>query len=58
MRKQDKRLRRILPRGNTPNLFIKNLYEQPVNAVIQESLKAERKEEKKKSDTFTRQRRE
>ena len=39
-------------------MFIKNLREQPVNAVVQQSLTAERKAEKKKSDVFARQSRE
>ena len=49
MRKQDRRLRRTLPRGNALNMFMKNLYERPVNVVIQESLKAQKKEEEKKT---------
>ena len=48
MRKQDKRLRRIMPRGNTTNMFIKNLYERPVNTVIQQSLKAQKTKKEKK----------
>ena len=48
MRKQDRHLRRLLKRGNALDMFIKNLYEQPVNAVVQQSLKAEKKAEKKK----------
>ena len=55
MRKQDRRLRRILPRGNTLNMFMKNLYDRPVNAVIQQSLKAQKKEEEKKADKLPRQ---
>ena len=55
MRKQDKRLRRILPRGNALNMFMKNLYERPVNVVIQKSLKAQKKEEEKKTDKLPRQ---
>ena len=51
MRKQDRHLRRILPRGNALDLFLRNLYERPVNAVIQRSLKAqERMKEKRKAD--------
>ena len=45
MRKQDKHLRRILPRGNALDMFIKNLYELPVSAVIQQSLEGAEKEE-------------
>ena len=48
MRKQDRRLRRILPRGNALNMFIKNLYERPVNAVVQQSLKAQKKKKEQK----------
>ena len=44
MRKQDRRLRRILPRGNAYDMFIKNLYEQPVNVIVQQSLKEQDKE--------------
>ena len=55
MRKQDRRLRRILPRGNALNMFMKNLYERPVNVVIQEFLKAQKKEEEKKTDKLPRQ---
>ena len=55
MRKQDRRLRRILPRGNALNMFMKNLYERPVNVVIQESLKAQKKKEEKKTDKLPRQ---
>ena len=51
MRKQDRRLRRIMPSGNTSDMFIKNLYKRPVNAVIQQSLKAQKtKKEKKDKD--------
>ena len=55
MRRQDKRLRRMLPRGNALNMFMKNLYERPVNAVIQQSLKAQKKKEEKKADKLSRQ---
>ena len=48
MRKQDKHLRRILPRGNALDMFIKNLYELPVSAVIQQSLKAQKKKKENK----------
>ena len=43
MRKQDRHLRRLLKRGNALDMFIKNLYEQPVNAVVQQSLNTEKK---------------
>ena len=36
-------------------MFMKNLYERPVNVVIQESLKAQKKEEEKKTDKLPRQ---
>ena len=55
MRKQDRRLRRILRRGNTLNMFMKKLYERPVNTVIQQSLKAQKKKEEKKADKLPRQ---
>ena len=45
MRKQDRRLRRILPRGTAHDMFIKNLYEQPVRLVVQQSLKTQDKEQ-------------
>ena len=48
MRKQDRRLRRILPRGNALNMFMKNLYERPVDAVVQQSLKAQKKKKEQK----------
>ena len=48
MRKQDRHLRRILPRGKTLDMFIKNLYERPVNAVIQQSIKAQKKKKEDK----------
>ena len=44
MRKQDRRLRRIRPHGNTGDLLIKNLYKRPVNLVVEQSLKAKEKE--------------
>ena len=51
MRKQDRRLRRIMPHRNTTDMFIKNLYERPVNTVVQQSLKAQKtKKEKKEKD--------
>ena len=51
MRKQDRRLRRIMPHGNSTDMFIKNLYERPVNTVVQQSLKAQKtKKEKKEKD--------
>ncbi len=53
MRKQDRRLRRILPSGNTLNMFKENLYERPVNDVIQQSLKTQKK--KKKADKLPEQ---
>ena len=55
MRRQDRRLRRVLPRGKNRDTFMKSMYEQPLSAVIQQSLKAQKKAEKKKSDKFTRQ---
>ena len=58
MRKQDRRLRRILPHGNTFNfkMLMKKLYERPVNAVIQQSLKAQKKKkENKEADKLPRQ---
>ena len=48
MRKQDRRLRRIMPHGNTTDMFIKNLYERPVNTVVQQSLKAQKTKKEKK----------
>ena len=50
MRKQDRHLRHILPRGNAYAMFIENMYERPVNAVIQQSLKAQGKKKKKDAD--------
>ena len=50
MRKHDRRLRRILPRGNVLNMFINNLYERPVNAVVQQSLKAQKKKKQKEAE--------
>ena len=47
MRKQDRRLRRIMPRGSAYELLMENLYKRPVNLVVKQSLKA--KERKKKS---------
>ena len=41
MRKQDRRLRRVLPRGNAYEMFIKNLYERPVNSLVEKSLTAQ-----------------
>ena len=48
MRKQDRRLRRIMPSGNTRDMFIKNLYERPLNIVIKQSLQAEKKKKREK----------
>ena len=40
MRRQDRRLRRVLPgRGNNLEAFMKELYEQPLNAATSKSLK-------------------
>ena len=43
MRKQDRRLRRILPVGDANKTFIKDLYDRPMSDVVQQSLKAEKK---------------
>ena len=55
MRKQDRRLRRILPHGNALDMFIKNLYERPLNAIIQQYLEAQKKKkENKEADKLPR----
>ena len=41
MRKQDRRLRRIRPHGTIHDLLTKNLYERPVNLVVEQSLKTQ-----------------
>ena len=46
MRKQDRRLRRMRPRGNAPNVWMKNLYERPISDVVQHSI-GTREDEKK-----------
>ena len=48
MRKQDKHLHRMLPRGKALNVFVKDWYDQPVNMAIERAAKALEKEEKKK----------
>ena len=55
MRKQDRHLRRVLPHGHNLKMFMKSLYERPLNTVIQQSLKAQKTEEKKKADKSSRQ---
>ena len=48
MRKQDRKLRRVLPRGNAFKLLMEDLYELPVNMVAKKPLKAKEREEKRK----------
>ena len=44
MRKQDRQLRRMLPRGNAWDMLAKDLYERPVNVVIEQSVRARERE--------------
>ena len=47
MRKQDRHLRRVLPRGKALDMFNRDLYERPVNAVIEESSRPKRNQGEK-----------
>ena len=47
MRKQDRYLRRILPKGDSRETFLKDLYERPLSEVIEQSSKAKEKNRKK-----------
>ena len=52
MRKQDRQLRRIMPRGGALEVFGREWYEQPVGVTLQQSARArERGEKKKKRDS-------
>ena len=44
MRKQDRQLRRMLPRGNAWDMLAKDLYERPVNVIIEQSVRARERE--------------
>ena len=44
MRKQDRHLRRVLSRGNAGDRFVRDLYERPVNAIVEQSLRARKRE--------------
>lgn len=51
MQKQEKHLRRIIPKGDARKMFYRKLYERPLNEVAQQALKAqERREEKERKD--------
>ena len=52
MRKQDRYLRRILPKGVAREAFFKDLYDRSLNDVVQQSLKARKKaKEKERKET-------
>lgn len=55
MRKQDRRLRRILPRGKARKLLMEDLYDRPVNVVVKKSLKAKERKEKREEKRRKRQ---
>jgi hypothetical protein len=47
MRKQDRQLRRVLPSGLAFKNFVRDLYERPVNAVIERVQKTQERKEKR-----------
>ena len=47
MRKQDRHLRRVLPRGKALDMFNSDLYERPINVVIEKSLAQKGKQGKR-----------
>lgn len=47
MQKQEKHLRRILPKGGARKMFYRKFYERPLNEVVQQSLKAEERKQKR-----------